>query len=157
MAPKVAFNSASEASYVYYLSGQKFIKNAQNCQFLRLLRLLENLKLAVKQCYQTGHFWKDTNWWKMPELKNSNATFCAIFKHCEIRENRKNLSTSFDISFRALKSPQLRRRHNCVNLRESSYEISFSTLSYSQIDAKIASSTSENAPIICHFPCCLGK
>ena len=27
---KVAFNIASEASYVYILSGQKFIKNAKN-------------------------------------------------------------------------------------------------------------------------------
>ena len=30
---KVAFNIASEASYVYILSGQKFIKNAKNGQF----------------------------------------------------------------------------------------------------------------------------
>ena len=41
---KVSFNIASEASYVYILSGQKFIKNAQNSQFWRLF---ENLKLAV--------------------------------------------------------------------------------------------------------------
>ena len=25
----------------------------------------------------------DKNWWKMPKLKNSNATFWVIFKHCE--------------------------------------------------------------------------
>ena len=30
---KVSFNIASEASYVYILSGQKFIKNAKNGQF----------------------------------------------------------------------------------------------------------------------------
>ena len=42
---KVAFNIASEASYVYILSGQKFIKNAKNGQFWRVF---ENLKLAVK-------------------------------------------------------------------------------------------------------------
>ena len=30
---KVPFNIASEASYVYILSGQKFIKNAKNGQF----------------------------------------------------------------------------------------------------------------------------
>ena len=35
---KVAFNNASEVSYVYILSGQKFIKKAK------------------KQCYQIGHF-----------------------------------------------------------------------------------------------------
>ena len=46
---KVAFKIASEASYVYILSGQKFI----NGQFWRIY---EKLKLAVKQCYQTGQF-----------------------------------------------------------------------------------------------------
>ena len=44
---KVAFNIASEASYVYNLSGQK-----------------------------------DKNGWEKPKLKNSNATFWVIFKHC---------------------------------------------------------------------------
>ena len=44
---------ASEASYVYILSGQKFIKNAKNGPFWRVF---ENLKLAVKQCYQKGYF-----------------------------------------------------------------------------------------------------
>ena len=37
---KVSFNIASEASYVYILSGQKFIKNALNGPFLRVF---ENL------------------------------------------------------------------------------------------------------------------
>ena len=46
---KVSYNSASEASYVYILIRQKFIKNIKNGQFWRLF---ENLKLAVKQCYQ---------------------------------------------------------------------------------------------------------
>ena len=50
---KVSFNIGSEASYVYILSGQKFIKDAKNCPFWRVF---ENLKLAVKQCYQTGQF-----------------------------------------------------------------------------------------------------
>ena len=50
---KVSFNIASEASYVTILSGQKFIKNAKNGPFWRVF---ENLKLAVKQCYQTGQF-----------------------------------------------------------------------------------------------------
>ena len=39
--------------YVYILSGQKLIKNAQNGPFCRVFA---NLKLAVKQCYQTGQF-----------------------------------------------------------------------------------------------------
>ena len=46
-------NIASEASYVYILSGQKFIKNDNNGLFWLDF---ENLKLAVKQCYQTGQF-----------------------------------------------------------------------------------------------------
>ena len=50
---KVSFNIASEASYVHILSGQKLIKNAKNGPFWRVF---ENLKLAVKQCYQTGQF-----------------------------------------------------------------------------------------------------
>ena len=40
---KVSFNIASEASYVYNLSGQKLIKNDKNGPFWRVL---ENLKLA---------------------------------------------------------------------------------------------------------------
>ena len=50
---KVSFNIASEASYAYILSGQKLLKNAKKCPFWRVF---ENLKLAVKQCYQTGQF-----------------------------------------------------------------------------------------------------
>ena len=51
---KVSFNIASEASYVYILDGQQFIfKNAKNGPFLRLF---ENLKLAVKQCYKQVSF-----------------------------------------------------------------------------------------------------
>ena len=46
-------NLASEASYVYILGGQKLIKNAKNSQFGKVL---ENLKFAVKQCYQMGQF-----------------------------------------------------------------------------------------------------
>ena len=34
---KVSFNIASEASYFYILSGQKFIKNAKNTQFVEFL------------------------------------------------------------------------------------------------------------------------
>ena len=51
IAEKVLFNIASEVSYVYILSGQKLIKNAKNGPFWRVF---EKLKLAVKQCYQTG-------------------------------------------------------------------------------------------------------
>ena len=50
---KISFNILSEASYVYILSGQKLFQNAKNGPFWRVF---ENLKLAVKQCYQTGQF-----------------------------------------------------------------------------------------------------
>ena len=40
---------ASEASYIYTRSEQKLVKNANYGQFWRVF---ENLKLAVKQCYQ---------------------------------------------------------------------------------------------------------
>ena len=50
---KVAFKIASEASYVYILSGQKLIKSAKNGQFGEVFF---NLKFVVKQCYQTSHF-----------------------------------------------------------------------------------------------------
>ena len=50
---KVSFNIASEANYIYILSGQKFIKKTQ---IGPLWRVFKNLKLAVKQCYQTGQF-----------------------------------------------------------------------------------------------------
>ena len=50
---KVAFNIASEASYVSILSGQQFIQNAKNGHFWPDF---ENLKLPVKQYYQIGHF-----------------------------------------------------------------------------------------------------
>ena len=43
-------NSKIEMRYFF---GQNFIINAKISQFWRVF---ENLKLAVKQCYQTGHF-----------------------------------------------------------------------------------------------------
>ena len=54
---KVSFNIASEASYVTILSVQKLIKNAKNGPFWRVI---ENLKLAGKQCYQTCQFFYRT-------------------------------------------------------------------------------------------------
>ena len=69
------FKISSEASYVYILSGQKFIQNAKNTFW----RVFDNLKLPIKQCYQTEwsfigqklvengkiqrqHFWQFSNW-----------------------------------------------------------------------------------------------
>ena len=50
---KISFNIASEASYIYILSGQKLNKNAKKGP---IWRVFENLKLAVKQSYQTDQF-----------------------------------------------------------------------------------------------------
>ena len=45
IAHKVAFNIASEASYIYILSGQKFIRNAKNGQFWGLFEDLTQIVL----------------------------------------------------------------------------------------------------------------
>ena len=42
-------NIASEASYIYILSEQKFIKNAKNGQFWRVDENLENLNIVTRQ------------------------------------------------------------------------------------------------------------
>ena len=76
---KVSFNIASEASYIYILSGQKLNKNAKNGP---IWRVFENLKLAVKQSYQTDQF-------NRSKVKNSNATFWVIFKTLCIRVKDK--------------------------------------------------------------------
>ena len=77
---KVAFNIAIEVSYIYILSGQKFIKNAKNGEFLGFF---ENLKLAVKQCYQTVQFLMD----QMPKFK------------CDILGNFQTLCTHVVLFF----------------------------------------------------------
>ena len=43
----------SEASYVYILSEISSLKKPKKSQFWQVF---ENLKFAVKQCYQTGQF-----------------------------------------------------------------------------------------------------
>ena len=75
---KITEKLSFDATYVYILSGQKLIKNANNGPFGEFLITWS----LGQKCYQTGHFWKDKNWWKMQKLKNSNATFWVIFKHC---------------------------------------------------------------------------
>ena len=50
---KLAENAKRQIFICDILCGQKLIKNAKNASFWRVF---ENLKLAVKQCYQTGQF-----------------------------------------------------------------------------------------------------
>ena len=53
-------------SYVYIFNGQKLIKNAKNGAFWQVFDQPE-------ACGQT--VLPDKNWWKMPKIINSNATF----------------------------------------------------------------------------------
>ena len=69
----VSFNMASEASYIYFLSGQKLIKNAKNGQFWRSNSVTRQVNLNWTKSIE-----------KMPKFKNSNATFWVIFKHCDL-------------------------------------------------------------------------
>ena len=55
---------ASEASYVYILIGQKFIKNAKNGQFWRILKTLQSKSVTRQVTFKL-----DKKWWKMPKLK----------------------------------------------------------------------------------------
>ena len=70
IAQKVAFNMASEASYVYILSGQKLIKNDQ------FWRVFDNLSLAVKTVLP------DRSILKVQKLvEKAKIEKCDIFKH----------------------------------------------------------------------------
>ena len=84
---KVSFNIASVASYVYNLSGQKLIKNAQNGPFWRVF---EKLKLAVIQCYQTSQFKIGQKWVENAKIQRGREndanfslfTFLSGTKRC---------------------------------------------------------------------------
>ena len=65
---KVSFNIASEASYVYILSGQKLIKNAQNGPFWRVFR-------KTKACGQTVSFNRTKIGGKCQNSKNQMRHF----------------------------------------------------------------------------------
>ena len=82
---KVSFNIASEASYVYILSGQMLIKNAKNGP---IWRVFENLKLAIEQCYQTGHFLLGQ---KLVENTKIKEFKCDIFSNFHTMWERENL------------------------------------------------------------------
>ena len=56
---KVLFKNVSETSYVYILSGQEFIKNAQNGHFWRVFEKCDNFG-----DFQT--LWAE-KWQKIPE------------------------------------------------------------------------------------------
>ena len=72
---KVSFNIASEASYVYILSGKKLNKNTKNNQFWKPeacgLTLLPDMSISIGQ-----------NWLKLPKLPISNVIIWVIVNHC---------------------------------------------------------------------------
>ena len=80
---KVAFNITSEASYVYIcyiLSGRKFIKNTKNSQFDDFLKTWSFSQTVLPD----RSLWIGQKLVENVKLKNSNATFWAIFKHCGV-------------------------------------------------------------------------
>ena len=95
---KVSFNVASEASYIYILSGQKLIKNAKNGPFWRVF---ENLKLAVKQCYQTGKCQKRHFGWFSNTVTDSKRFQIWFFFHRVITISRtyNTKSKKFNLHF----------------------------------------------------------
>ena len=68
-------------------------------------RVFENLKLAVKQCYQTGQFQQDKNCWKMPKFKcdilsNPSKSFMFLGNHPEnqmVENHQKILCPSINV------------------------------------------------------------
>ena len=86
---KVSFNTASEASYLYILSGQKLIKMPKMINFASFLKLKAGSQTVLPD---TLILKKYKNWWKMPKLKTFNETFYVIFKHCE---HQKSAKTSY--------------------------------------------------------------
>ena len=100
---KVSFNIASVASSAYILRGQKFINFVENGQFWRAL---ENLKFAVKQCYQT--FWVDkssskcqkysfSEFLKAWSLLSNSVTRQVNFNRPKLMENDKLSNFEWDI------------------------------------------------------------
>ena len=78
---KVSFNIASEASYVYILSGQKLIKNTQNGPFWRVFEKPEACGQTVLPDRSLLIGQKMVENAKMSKIEN--ATFWVVFKQCE--------------------------------------------------------------------------
>ena len=92
---KVSFNIASEASYVYILSGQKLIKNCQKWSILASFWKPEACGQTVlpdRSVLIGQKLVENAN------IKKSNATFWVIFKQCESRKKNNLLGTFADSS-----------------------------------------------------------
>ena len=73
----VSFNIASEASYVYILSGQKFIKNAKNSQFGDIFEKLKWSNSVTRKVILIRQ--------KMLENANIQKIKCNIFSKSILR------------------------------------------------------------------------
>ena len=72
---KVSLNIASEAMLRLHFEWTKSVINGP----------FRNSEATTKSVTRQVHFLKlDKNYWKMPKLKNSNATIWVIFKHCPL-------------------------------------------------------------------------
>ena len=60
----------------------EWTKVHQNCPKYSIWRF-KKIKLEVKQCYQTGHFYT-TKMVKNAKIEKKIATFWVIFKHCAL-------------------------------------------------------------------------
>ena len=109
---KVSFNIVSEASYVYILSAQKLIKTAKYGPFWRDF---DNLKLAVKQCYQTCQFLFDKNWQENAEIQKFKWDILGDFQTLCWRRKKSHL-ISFNVWLSLLRTQLLMlllRRRSC--------------------------------------------
>ena len=77
---KVSLNTVSEASYVYILSGQKFIKLTKKVNFGEFLKTWGLRSNSVIRQVTFNRTKIDE---KYQQMKSSYATFWVIFKHCE--------------------------------------------------------------------------
>ena len=78
------------ATFTFWVR-QKFIKNAKMVHFSELF---DKLKLAVKQCYQTGQLGG-----KFQNSKLQLRHFWVIFKHCDLRLLRLRNSVTRQVNF----------------------------------------------------------
>ena len=82
------------------------LKITENVSFTTMLIKRATFTFSFKQCYKSGQFFKRTkNWWKMPKLENSNATFWVIFKQCALlMKNRQEFQSVFFASLSLAKN-----------------------------------------------------
>ena len=83
-------------SYVYILSGQKFIKNAKNSQFLVSLHCIwksqKKSHSILRAKRATFTFWVGKSWLKMPK----NSPIWRVFEKLSLRSNSVTRQVTFN-------------------------------------------------------------